>query len=315
MDPDSRPSHPWKDDLAALAGLAGQELPERTLYVVALPIGNAADITLRALWVLARVDAIAAEDTRVTGPLMARYGITTPLLAAHQHNERTMAAAIVERLARGERVALVSDAGTPGLSDPGALIARAVLDHGLRVVPVPGASSLLAALSVSGVETAGFRFVGFAPTGARERETLLRSLAATDDAAVLLEAPHRIRALARALAAALAPDRRVVLARELTKKFESISACTAAALAGNELEERGEYVVVIDAARRQAPQVLGEQEARWLAALVAELPPARAAAVVSRVAGVPRAVVYEAALKLRGPGGAPDRDSEIPVED
>lgn len=313
MDP--RASHPWKDDLAALAGLAGQELPKQALYVVALPVGNAADITLRALWVLARVDAIAAEDTRVTGPLMARYGITTPLLAAHQHNERAMAAAIVERLARGERIALVSDAGTPGLSDPGALIARAVLDHGLRVVPVPGASSLLAALSAAGVEATGFRFVGFAPTGARERETLLRSLAAAEDAAVLFEAPHRIRALARALAIELQPDRRVVLARELTKKFESIRACTAAELAGSELEERGEYVVVIDAASRQAPQALGEQDARWLAALVAELPPARAAAVVSRVAGVPRAVVYEAALRLRGPLGNADRGGNGPRED
>jgi 16S rRNA (cytidine1402-2'-O)-methyltransferase len=313
MDP--RASHSWKDDLAALAGLAGQELPERALYVVALPVGNAADITLRALWVLARVDAIAAEDTRVTGPLMARYGITTPLLAAHQHNERAMAASIVERLTRGGRVALVSDAGTPGLSDPGALIARAVLDQGLRVVPVPGASSLLAALSVAGVEAAGFRFVGFAPTGARERETLVRSLAAASDAAVLFEAPHRIRALARTLAIGLASDRRVILARELTKKFESISACTAAELASDELEERGEYVVVIDAAGRQAPQSLGEQDARWLAALVAELPPARAAAVVSRVTGVPRAVVYEAALKLRGQAGAPEHDGNGPIED
>jgi 16S rRNA (cytidine1402-2'-O)-methyltransferase len=298
-----RASRSREDDLTALAGLADQDLPERALYVVALPIGNAADITLRALWVLARVDAIAAEDTRVTGPLLARFGISTPLLAAHRHNERAMAAAIVERIGRGERIALVSDAGTPGVSDPGALVVRAALEHGQRVVPVPGASSALAALSAAGVTGSAFRFAGFAPAGARERAEWLRDIAAGADAAVLFEAPHRIRALARELAAALAPQRRIVLARELTKKFETIQVHTAASLATAELEERGEYVLVVDALVPEAGAALDTGGERWLAALIEELPPARAAALVSRMTGVPRAVVYERALALRGKSG------------
>jgi len=139
-----------KDGLIGLSEVAAQDMPVGSLYVVALPIGNAADITLRALWILSNVDAIASEDTRVTRPLLARYGIRTPMIAAHQHNEREMAQQLVERLARNERIALVTDAGTPAVSDPGALIVRAVLDAGRRVIPIPGARSAVAALSVSG---------------------------------------------------------------------------------------------------------------------------------------------------------------------
>lgn len=292
-------SHPRHDDLTALAGLAEQDLPVRALYVVALPIGNAADITLRALWVLTRVDAIAAEDTRVTGPLLARFGIGTPVLAAHQHNERSVAAAIVDRLQQGQRVALVSDAGTPGISDPGALIVRSVLEAGLRVIPIPGASSVLAAVSAAGSRATGFRFIGFLPTGTRERERLLRDIAASDEATVLFEAPHRIRALQGELTRALAPDRRVVIARELTKKFETISAHTAAALADLDPEERGEYVIVIDAAEHEDHPTLDPQGQRWLDALLDEMTPARAAAIVSRMTGVPRSAVYDEAIGRR----------------
>jgi len=285
-----------------MAGLAGQDLPAQALYVVGLPIGNAADITLRALWVLARVDAIAAEDTRVTGPLLARYGIRTPLLAAHQHNERAMADAIVARLQAGERIAVVTDAGTPGVSDPGARLARAVLDAGLRVVPVPGASSALAALSAAGLEAPRFRFAGFPPTGARERQALLREAAASTDATVLFEAPHRIRTLLTALSEALPVDRRVVLARELTKKFETISVHAAGELATLPVEERGEYVVLIDAAADAAPAALDADAQQWLFALLEELTPARAAALVARMTGVPRAAVYDAALAAKRQG-------------
>ncbi len=292
-------SPPRHDDLTARAGVAEQDLPAGALYVVAMPIGNAADITLRALWVLAHVDAIAVEDTRVTGPLLARYGIDTPLLAAHQHNERAAAAAIVDRLRRGERIALATDAGTPGISDPGAVVVRAVLDAGLRVVPIPGASSLLAAASAAGLRDGRFRFVGFLPSAAREREQLLRDLAADDGPSVLFEAPHRIRALLDTLAAVLEPGRRVVIGRELTKKFESITAQAASTLAGSAPDERGEYVIVIDAAERSPTSELDEQGRRWLETLLDELTPARAAAVVSRVTGVPRQTVYDAALGIR----------------
>jgi 16S rRNA (cytidine1402-2'-O)-methyltransferase len=292
-------SHSRHDDLTALAGLAEQDLPVRALYVVALPIGNAADITLRALWTLARVDAIAAEDTRVTGPLLSRFGIDTPLLAAHQHNERAVAAAIVTRLQQGQRVALVSDAGTPGISDPGAVIVRAVLGADLRVIPIPGASSALAAVSAAGLRAGGFRFIGFLPTGAREREQLLREIASSDEPVVLFEAPHRIRALQGELSHLLPTDRRVVVARELTKKFETLRVHTASELAGLEPEERGEYVIVIDAAEHEDRPALDPQGQRWLDALLDEMTPARAAAVVSRMTGVPRSAVYDEAIGRR----------------
>lgn len=274
-------------------------MPSGALYVVALPIGNAGDITLRALWVLARADAIAAEDTRLTGPLLARFGIGTPMVPAHEHNERAAAAAILDRLAAGQRVALVTDAGTPAVSDPGACIVRAALDAGRRVIPVPGASSALAALSAAGLSGHGFRFVGFLPSAARDRERALRRIAADDEATVLFEAPHRIATLLADLAVHLEPDRRVVLARELTKRFETISAMPARALATVTAEERGEYVVLVDAAERTVPAALDADGQRWLEALLDELPPARAAAIVSRVTGVAREQVYSLALERR----------------
>jgi len=303
MDPRDQPR---LDGLTVMAGLAEQELPAGALYVVGLPIGNAADITLRALWVLARADAVAAEDTRVTAPLLARYGIDTPLVAAHQHNERKVATTLVERLHAGQRIALVTDAGTPGISDPGALIVRAALDAGRRVIPIPGASSTATAVSAAGLAEGRFRHIGFLPTVARERERQLRSIAADPEASVLFEAPHRIRALLAVLADALAPDRRVVIARELTKKFETISAHPAAALAELAAEERGEYVVIVDAAPAVTAHALDDAARGWLEVLLEELPPARAAAVVSQMTGVARETVYEAALELRR-GAAPRR--------
>ena len=304
MDPRDQPR---LDGLTVMAGLAEQEMPAGALYVVGLPIGNAADITLRAMWVLARVDAVAAEDTRVTAPLLARYGIDTPLVAAHQHNERKIAATIVERLQAGQRIALVTDAGTPGISDPGALIVRAALDAGRRVIPIPGATSAAAAISAAGLREGRFRHIGFLPTVARERERQLRQLAAEPDASVLFEAPHRIRALLASLAGLLAADRRVVVARELTKKFESIAAYPAAALAALAAEERGEYVVIIDAATEATASALDDAARGWLEALLKELPPARAAAVVSQMTGVARAAVYDAALEMQR-GGTPRRE-------
>jgi 16S rRNA (cytidine1402-2'-O)-methyltransferase len=288
-----------RDPLFEVCGVTAQDLPARSLYVVALPIGNAADITLRALWVLGAVDAVYAEDTRVTRPLLDRYGIDTPLTAAHQHNERAAAQEIVERLQRGERIALVTDAGTPGVSDPGARIARIVSDAGLRVVPVPGASSVAAAVSIAGLTGSSFRFLGFLPTGSREREAALRSAAADGEALVLLEAPHRIGALAAMVARVLAPERRVVLARELTKKFEAIVSCTAAELTTLSIDERGEYVVLIDRATEPTARDIDADTRRWLQALLAELPPARAAAVAAHVSGHPKEALYALALQLK----------------
>jgi 16S rRNA (cytidine1402-2'-O)-methyltransferase len=289
-----------EDRLLACSGVAEQELPAASLYVVALPIGNAADLTLRAWWVLSKVDAIAAEDTRVTRPLLVRYRIDTPLVAAHRHNERAIAQSIVERLRRGERIALVTDAGTPGISDPGALVVRAVADAGLRVIPVPGPSSLAAALSAAGFADTPFSFLGFLPTGARERERALRAAVASGQTLVLLEAPHRIRALGATLARLAPAGRRVVLARELTKKFESITTCSSEDLAADGLEERGEYVVLVEGAAGGATAAEVDPDTRrWLQALLEDLPPARAAAIAARASGRRKDELYALALKLK----------------
>jgi 16S rRNA (cytidine1402-2'-O)-methyltransferase len=280
------------DPLLVASGAAQQDLPARSLYVVATPIGNAADITLRALWVLSKVDAIAAEDTRTTGALLRRFGIDTPLLAAHEHNERQVAAAVVERLRSGGRIALVTDAGTPAISDPGARLVRAVLDAGLRVVPVPGASSLTAAASAAGLRAGTLTFAGFLPPGARERQRLLRELASRGEPFVLFEAPHRVAATAAELAGVLAPQRRVVVARELTKMFETVQACPAGELpAAVGAAPRGEYVLLVDAAEAAAAEVDAVTR-RWLAALAEAMPASRAAAVAAKASGVPREQLY-----------------------
>ena len=289
-----------QDRLIALSAVAEQDLPGGSLYVVGMPIGNAADVTLRALWVLSQVDAIFAEDTRVTRPLLQRYGIETPLLSAHQHNERESAQQIVQRLARNERIALVTDAGTPAISDPGALIVRAVLDAGRRVIPIAGPSSAIAAASAAGLEAGSLVFVGFLSTGAQERERALRALAADARPFVLFEAPHRIAALGALLAAVLRSDRRVVIARELSKKFETISVHPAGELTDVPLPQRGEYVILVDAEppaeelRDVDASILG-----WLSALLDEMPPARAAAIVAKVSGHSKQTLYSLALKLK----------------
>lgn len=285
------------------SGVAAQDWPAGALYVVATPIGNAADFTLRALWLLALADAVFAEDTRVTGVLLDRYHLHPPaLLAAHEHNEQAAAAAIVARLRAGERVALVSDAGTPAVSDPGARIVRAVRAAGLRVIALPGASSLLAALAASGLADDGFAFLGFAPSTARRREQFLRAAAARGEAFALFESPHRIAATAQALAQALAPARAVAVARELTKKFEAVDVVAAAELpafiAGE--PQRGEYVLVVAADPQTPAATLDDSTRRWLAALAEVLPASQAAAAAARATGLPRDVLYAAARALRG---------------
>jgi 16S rRNA (cytidine1402-2'-O)-methyltransferase len=287
-----------RDGLVEASGVALQTLAAGALYVVATPIGNLADLTVRGWWVLSHVDAIAAEDTRVTRQLLERYRIDVAparLFPAHQHNERGVADRVVALLRDGLRVALVSDAGTPAISDPGAHIVHAVRAAGLRVVPVPGASSLAAALSVAGLAHAPALFVGFLPTSARERAQRLQAIAVSDAATVLFEAPHRLHATAEALAATLAPGRGVLIARELTKKFETIDAVTAGELiayvAAN--EPRGEYVLVVEPAPA-APAVteLDATARRWLTAVAQALPPARAAAVAAQATGLPRELLY-----------------------
>ncbi|MBM3387153.1 MAG: 16S rRNA (cytidine(1402)-2'-O)-methyltransferase, partial [Betaproteobacteria bacterium] len=222
-------SPPFARALQAAQDAAGsQQHPTHTLYVVATPIGNLADIGLRALHVLGLVEAIACEDTRHTQHLLRAYGLERPgsqLLALHQHNETEAAQQVLARLAQGERVAYVSDAGTPAISDPGARLVQAVRAAGHRVVPLPGASSITAVLSASGMTGDGFVFQGFLPSKPGERQQAVQALAQEPRAVVLLEAPHRILALAQALTAL--GQRRVTVGRELTKQFEQIDTLAA----------------------------------------------------------------------------------------
>lgn len=296
----------------AAASAAGHQRFERgALYVVATPIGNLADITLRALHVLSRVDAVACEDTRVGGALLAHFGLAKPLVALHAHNEQAASASVLARLAAGESVAFVSDAGTPAVSDPGAVLVAAAVAAGRPVVPVPGPSSALAALSVAGdAGSEGFRMAGFLPSKGAERTARLRAVLADDMAVVLLEAPHRIETLVGELAQCAA-DRRVTLARELTKQFESIVTLPAAELpawmAADPNRRRGEFTLVVHAPRASAADAadaLSPAARQALAVLVRELPLKQAVALAAEISGAPRNALYALALAQRDAAAA-----------
>lgn len=291
---------------AAQAAAAGQHWPAGALYVVATPIGNRADLTLRAVHALGLADAVACEDTRVSGALLAHLGISKPLIALHEHNEREGATQVLARLARSERVAYVSDAGTPAVSDPGAALVAAVRAAGHACVPIPGASSVVAALSVAGdAQAEGFAFVGFAPSKAAERRAWLDGLAQRRrESVVLFETPHRIAALLDALAEAM-PARSLTIARELTKQFEAVHTLAAgeapAWLAADANRARGEFVLVLHAQRDEAPaDALDHEAERVLALLLAELPLKQAVALAASITGAPRNALYPRALALRG---------------
>ncbi|HEV8258278.1 MAG TPA: 16S rRNA (cytidine(1402)-2'-O)-methyltransferase [Casimicrobiaceae bacterium] len=273
------------------------------LYVVATPLGNLRDITLRALDVLASVDVIAAEDTRVTARLLARHGIATRMLSLHAHNERRRAAEIVSLLGAGKSVALVSDAGTPAVSDPGAALVHAVAEAGYAVVPVPGPSAVIAALSASGIAAPQWQFCGFLPAAASARRAALTRLSDYPGALVFYEAPHRIAAALNALVAVLGPERGLVVAREMTKRFETIHRCrlgdAPAWLAADPDHARGEFVLIV-AAADPATQAGGDADAhdRMLSVLLAELPVAQAVRLAVKLTGAPRNRLYERALRL-----------------
>ncbi len=303
---------------AARDAAGSQDYPQGTLYVVATPIGNLADITLRALHVLERVDAIACEDTRHTQALLRAYGIDrkagAQLLALHQHNEAEAAQGVIERLARGERIAYVSDAGTPGVSDPGARLAAAVRAAGHRVLPLPGASSVTTLISAAGLAAAGggaaqsaFVFAGFLPSKAAERDSAIQQLADEPRAVVLLEAPHRIEALAKALA--VLGQRPVSIGRELTKQFEEIDTVAAeglaAWLAAKEQRTRGEFALVLHPAAQDTAGPAGEGE-RVLRLLLSELPLKSAVRLAAEITGASRNALYEQALQLRKAGESAD---------
>jgi 16S rRNA (cytidine1402-2'-O)-methyltransferase len=290
--------------LAAARDAAGaQHYPQGALYVVATPIGNLADLSLRALHVLQLAEVVACEDTRHTQALLRALGIDKPAsawLAVHQHNEAEAAQAVVERLRQGARVAYASDAGTPAVSDPGARLVAAVRAAGLRVVPLPGPSSVTALLSAAGAvdERGAFVFAGFLPAKAGEREAAVAVLAAEPRATVLLEAPHRIEALAAALAAL--GERSVTVGRELTKQFEEIATVPCAALpawlAESPQRLRGEFALLVHPAEVAADTGQG---LRVLQLLLPELPLKTAVKLAAEISGEPRNALYEAALKLK----------------
>jgi 16S rRNA (cytidine1402-2'-O)-methyltransferase len=283
--------------------VAQQAYPASTLYVVATPIGNVGDISLRALNLLSIADAVACEDTRNTAHLLTRYGLSKELIAAHEHNEREAAAKLIARLQSGQRIALVSDAGTPAVSDPGARIVDAVRNAGLRVMPLPGASAAVAALSASGLVNDRFHFFGFLPARAKQRETALQSVARVPATLVFYEAPHRITETVAALAAAFEPTRQVVFARELTKLFEEMHRCplseAAAWLAADGNRQKGEYVIVVEGAPAAADEDDAEAE-RILTILLAECPLKQAAALAAQITGKKKNALYERALQLKG---------------
>lgn len=279
-----------------------QTYPAATLYVVATPIGNTGDISLRALHLLALADAIACEDTRNTAQLLARYGISKPLVAAHQHNEHEAAAKICTLLHAGARVALVSDAGTPAVSDPGARIVAAVQQAGLRVTPLPGASAAISALSASGLLQDQFYFVGFLPAKASQRETALRALTAVPATLIFYEAPHRIDACLHALLDVFGPTRQVVLARELTKLFEEIQRCPLGAapawLAADAHREKGEYVILLEGAPPDTNHDDAEAR-RVLTILLEACPTKQAAALAAQITGQKKNALYQLALEMK----------------
>lgn len=270
------------------------------LYVVATPIGNLGDVSARAREILAGASVVAAEDTRHSGRLLRELGLERPLVSLHEHNERGRVAELVGRLQGGESVALVSDAGTPLVSDPGYLLVAAAVEAGIAVAPVPGPSAAIAALSASGLPCDRFCFEGFLPARAAARRQRLAELAAEARTLVLYEAPHRIAECLADLAAACGPGRRACVARELTKKFETFYRGTLgelAARAGSDADmARGESVVIVEGAPPAEP---GAAELdNMLAVLLRHLPPSAAAAAAASLAGVRRADAYARALVL-----------------
>ncbi|MGA7595812.1 MAG: 16S rRNA (cytidine(1402)-2'-O)-methyltransferase [Gallionella sp.] len=274
---------------------------EPALYVVATPIGNLRDITLRALDVLAAADVLAAEDTRNTAHLLAHHGISANrLIAVHQHNERGAADKVVALLQAGQSVAFVSDAGTPAVSDPGALLVQAVRNAGLPVVPVPGASAAMAAWSVAGLNEPHFLFYGFLPNKSAARRAVLQSLANYPFTLVFYEAPHRIVECVADLCGVLGGERQIVLAREISKLFETIHACALhdaeSWLKSDTNRQRGEFVVLVSGAIPQTG--LSSDMLDTLTKLLEELPLKQAVQLAAKITGASRNELYQRALQI-----------------
>ncbi len=274
-----------------------------TLYVVSTPIGNLGDITLRALEILKGVDAIAAEDTRHTSGLLSHFGISKKLIAVHEHNEHQSAEKLLAQLNAGENIALVTDAGTPGISDPGAVVVDFVRKAGMKVVPIPGVSAVVAALSASGIAQNGFLFHGFLPASGAARRKALEVLKAQTVTLVFYEAPHRIVESVNDMANVLGAERRVTFARELTKTFETIYSCDLADakawLEADTNQQRGEFVLLVEAAEVKLAEAFSEETVRVLKLLLADLPLKQAVKLAAEITQEKKNDLYEFALTLK----------------
>ncbi len=278
-------------------------MSQGTLYVVATPIGNLGDITLRALEILKSVDAIAAEDTRHTSGLLSHFGMSKKLIAVHQHNEQQSAEALVTRLNGGENIALVTDAGTPAVSDPGAIVVKVVRAAGIKIVPIPGASAVIAALSASGIAENGFTFIGFLPASSSGRKKTLQSLLGDIHTLVFYEAPHRIVESVADMAAIFGAERNIVIARELTKTFETIHKCSLGDavkwLEADSNQQRGEFVLLIEASPVVEMEGISDDEKRVIKILLAELPLKQAVKLATDITGAKKNKLYDFALELK----------------
>ncbi len=274
-----------------------------TLYVVATPIGNLGDITLRALEILKGVDAIAAEDTRHTSGLLSHFGISKKLIAVHEHNEHQSAEKLLAQLNAGENIALVTDAGTPGISDPGAVVVDFVRKAGIKVVPIPGVSAVIAALSASGIAQNGFLFHGFLPASGAARRKALEALKAQTVTLVFYEAPHRIVESVNDMANVLGAERRVTFARELTKTFETIYSChladAKAWLEADTNQQRGEFVLLVEATAVKEAEEFSEETVRVLKLLLTDLPLKQAVKLTAEITQEKKNDLYEFALTLK----------------
>lgn len=274
-----------------------------TLYIVATPLGNLEDMSPRAREVLSRVDLVAAEDTRHTGALLRHFGVATPLIALHEHNEREQTERLIALLCQGRSLALASDAGTPLVSDPGFPLVRAARAAGITVSPVPGPSAVIAALSVAGLPSDRFAFEGFPPPKAAARAAFFEALARETRTLIFYESPHRLSESLAAMREAFGPEREAVLARELTKKFEQVHAAPLGALvdwvAADENRRRGEFVVLVHGAEAVAGAAADVD--RVLQVLLQRLPLKDAVAAAAEITGLKRNALYTRALSLRAP--------------
>lgn len=276
---------------------------EASLYIVATPIGNLDDITLRAIETLKKVDFVAAEDTRHSQRLMNHLGVTAKLMALHEHNEREKSQTLIDRVKEGKSIALVSDAGTPLISDPGYFLVKLAREQGVRVVPIPGVSAVVTALSVSGLPSDRFVFEGFLPAKLGAKTKRLDTFLYESRTVIFYESPHRILDTLKAMSEVYGADRYLVVARELTKTFETIKGDSLGALLewaeGDANQQKGEFVLLLDGVA-DSPDVSSTEQDKMLTLLMAEMPIKKASKIVSELVGGNKKELYQRALEIQG---------------